>query len=143
MDAEGGTKGGGERKGGRTGSDHGGTGKTVANAATLAADLAAHRQQPDEGKERRRSVVLAGVHQAEVHTRRLGVLPAYMAVVSELEQLRAANASLESKMATMVPAGSKGGGGEDDEEEFGFPDYDSAEDAEEAIAAVAASLNEL
>ena len=44
-------------------------------SASLASDFAAGN---NKGADGRRAVVLAGVHQAEVHTRRLGVLPAYM-----------------------------------------------------------------
>ena len=43
-------------------------------------------------------------------------------------------------MATMVPASTGGNAWDDDEEEFGFPDYDSEEEAEEEAMAIAAVM---
>ena len=66
-------------------------------SASLASDFAAGSK---EGATSRRAVVLAGVHQAEVHTRRLGVLPAYMALVAELESVSAVSIALVFRWST-------------------------------------------
>lgn len=89
-----------------------------------------HAEAASSNSDARRAVVLAGVHQAEVHTRRLGVLPAYQALVAErtalvaeLEAVRNVNVALESQITELQNSSHWS---DEDEEVFGFPsDSDS------------------